>query len=189
MLYRRGHAFDVNAAIRGISDTEWPCRAEIVDLPSWPPIILDGAHNDASLRALGHTVRDLSAEPYILIIGATEGHDHRSMTQELASNAARAIATQSRHPKSVPASRVAEGGTQHGIDFAQQPSVDLALQDALRITNDHPEIGLIIVTGSLFIAAEAREHLLEIEPELYDDLPQPYMVAYEDVGLANDRIA
>ena len=63
------------------------------------------------------------------------------------------------------------------------------LHDALRIAKDHPEIGLIIVTGSLFIAAEAREHLLEIEPELYDDLPQPYMVAYEDVGLANDRIA
>ena len=70
VLYRRGHAFDVNAAIRGISDTEWPCRAELLDLPSWPLVILDGAHNDASLRALSHTVRDLRSTPYILIIGA-----------------------------------------------------------------------------------------------------------------------
>ena len=41
-------------------------------------------------------------------------------------------------------------------------------------------IGMIIVAGSLFIAAEAREVLLGIEPELYEDLTQPYMMAYED---------
>ena len=180
VLYRRGIVFDVNAAIRGISDTVWPCRAEILDLPSWPMIILDGAHNDASLRALSRTVRDLSSTPYILIIGATEGHDHELMTRELGSNAVRTIATQSRHPKSVPASRVAEGGAQHDLDFVQMPSVDMALQESLRIANDNSEIGLIIVTGSLFIAAEAREHLLDIEPELYDDLVQPYMVPYDD---------
>ena len=188
VLYRRGHVFDVNAAVRGISDTEWPCRAEIVELPLWPLIVLDGAHNDASLRALDRTVRDLSSTPYILIVGATEGHDHELMTRELGSNAVRTIATQSRHPKSVPASRVAEGGAQHGLDFVQRPSVDMALQEALRIANDKTEIGLIIVTGSLFIAAEAREHLLDIEPELYDDLVQPYMVPYDDAELANDKI-
>lgn len=189
VLYRRGHVFDVNAAIRGISDTEWPCRAEIVDLPPWPLIILDGAHNDASLRALSHTVRDLSSAPFILIVGTTEGHDHELMTRELGSSAVCTIATQSRHPKSVPASRVAEAGAQHGLEFVQSPSVDLALQEALRIAKDHTEIGLIIVTGSLFIAAEAREYLLDIEPELYDDLAQPYMVPYDDAELVSDRIA
>ena len=188
VLYHRGHAFDVNAAIRGISDTEWPCRAEIVDLPSWPRIILDGAHNDASLRALCHTVRDLCAEPYILIVGSTEGHDHESMARELASNAVRTIATQSRHPKSVPATRLVESWQQRDIDFVQEPSVEMALHEAVRLANDNTEIGLIVVTGSLFIAAEAREHLLGIEPELYDDLPQPYMVPYDDADSANDRI-
>ena len=189
VLYRRGHAFDVNAAVRGMSDTKWPCRAEIVDLPSWPLIILDGAHNDASLRALSRTVWCLTSTPYILIVGATEGHDHEMMTRELGSKAVRTIATQSRHPKSVPASRLAKGWEQHGLDFIQRPSVDSALQEASRISNNHTEIGLIIVTGSLFIAAEAREHLLGIEPELYDDLSQPYMVPYDDAEKANDRIA
>ncbi len=189
VLYRRGHAFDVNAAIRGLSDTEWPCRAEIVDLPSWPLIVLDGAHNGASLRALSRTVRELNSTPYILIVGATEGHDHELMTRELGSNAVRTIATQSRHPKSVPASRVAKAGSQQGIEFSQSQSVDAALSEAYRIADTHPEIGLIIVTGSLFIAAEAREYLLDIEPELYNDLIQPYMQPYDESGLTSDRIA
>lgn len=189
VLYRSGHAFDVNAAIRGISETEWPCRAEILDLPTWPLVILDGAHNDASLRALAHTVRDLSAKPCILIIGSTEGHDHESMARELASNAVLTIATQSRHPKSVPTWRLTKGWQQLDLDFDQRPSVDMAMDEALQIAKKHPEIGLIIVTGSLFIAAEAREYLLGIEPELYDDLVQPYMVPYDGAQLANDRIA
>ena len=45
------------------------------------------------------------------------------------------------------------------------------------------------MTGSLFIAAEAREHLLGIEPELYDDLAQPYTMPYATLETANDRIA
>jgi len=60
-----------------------------------------------------------------------------------------------------------------------QPSVDGALREARGLAEGNPEINLIVVTGSLFVAAEAREDLLGIEPEIYDDLKQPYMLAYE----------
>ena len=204
LLYRTGHAFDVNAAIAGISDAVWPCRTEILDLPSWPLIILDGAHNDASLKALRDTIRDyvvtrpvddannrdgLSPQmPYILIIGATEGHDHEAMTRELAASAFCTIATQSRHPKSTAASRITQVGLKHGLELIQQPGVDAALRYAMGLIKDHPEIELVIVTGSLFIAAEAREFFLGIEPEIYEDLKQPYMTPYEEVVPVNDRI-
>ena len=90
-------------------------RLSIVEAGSkgWPPVILDGAHNDASLKALRDTVDSYfggsaAAEiPYVFIVGSTEGHDHEAMMLELARSAHTTIATQSRHPKSVAASRVA----------------------------------------------------------------------------------
>lgn len=193
VLYRQGHEFDVNVAIRGIENVDWPCRSEVLDIATWPPIILDGAHNDASLKALQDTIHALRsrefeedgrfdrAARYVLIIGATEGHEFESMALELAKSAFCTIATQSRHPKSSHASRLVEAGRKHGLEFSMRPSVGEALRDAKRIVDQNHEIGLIVVTGSLFVAAEAREDLLGIEPEIYDDLKQPYMVPYVSI--------
>ena len=110
------------------------------------------------------------------------------MTRELAASAVCAIATQSRHPKSVPSSRIASVGFETGLELIQRPSVDTALLEARKIAGQRPEIGLIIVTGSLFIAAEAREYLLDIEPEIYEDLKQPYVMPYENVVSLSDKI-
>ena len=197
LLYRTGHPFNLNAAIEGMSDAVWPCRTEIVDVEGLPSVILDGAHNDASLKALKDTVdsyfggvgssnRELrgigGGAPYIFIVGSTEGHDHEAMMLELAQSAHTTIATQSRHPKSIPAARVAQVGRENGLEFRETCSVDMALETASEAAFANPEIGMILVAGSLFIAAEAREALLDIEPELYDDLTQPYMLAYEDAS-------
>ena len=189
VLYANGLQFDVNAAIRGISDTNWPCRAEVLDLPDWPLILLDGAHNDASLKALQDTISHHVDLPFVLIIGATEGHDHETMTRELAASAHSTIATQSRHPKSVPAARFVAAASECGLRFEQSNSVAAALHQAEALARRWTHIGLIIVTGSLFIAAEAREYLLNIEPEIYEDLPQPYMSPYQSEVVAKDRIA
>ena len=203
LLYRTGHTFDLNVAIQGISDAVWPCRAEVVDIEGSPQVILDGAHNDASLKALKDTVGayfrgaaeassgemcGTSTEtPYVFIVGSTEGHDHEAMMLELARSAHTTIATQSRHPKSVPASRVAQVGHENGLEFRETYSVDMALETASEVALANPEIGMIIATGSLFIAAEAREALLDIEPELYEELTQPYMLPYEESPTAPGR--
>lgn len=195
VLYRQGHEFDLNVAIRGIENVDWPCRSEVLDIDGWPSIVLDGAHNDASLKALQGTIRALPdrgfgrAAQYVLIIGATEGHDFESMALELAKSAFYTIATQSRHPKSSHASRLVEAGSKHGLEFSMRPSVGEALHDAKRMAKQNPDIGLIVVTGSLFVAAEAREHLLGIEPEIYDDLKQPYMAPYETESSSGIKIA
>ena len=203
VLYRHGHKFDVNSAIQGIGNVSWPCRTEVLEIESWPSVVLDGAHNDASLKALRETISRIGGRygggrvngrtdgdstvglrpglgaPYILIVGATEGHEFEKMAKELAESASCTIATQSRHPKSSPAARLADSARKQGLDSTTIPSVAEALNEAKRLVEANPEIGLIVVTGSLFVAAEAREHLLGIEPEIYEDLKQPYMLTYE----------
>ena len=205
VLYQLGHAFDTNAALRGVGDASWPCRCEVLDVEGWPRIILDGAHNDASLKALQDTLQRLGtligerkanvcqenghALPYVLIMGATEGHEFEIMAREFAASASHTIATQSRHPKSSPAKRLGEAGRKQGLDFSVQPSVEGALRETKRLVDKNPEIRLVVVTGSLFVAAEVREYLLGIEPEIYEDLKQPYMLAYEDSNTAEITIA
>ena len=189
VLYAKGHQFDVNTAIGGISDTNWPCRAETLDLPDWPLIVLDGAHNDASMKALRDAISNNMDLPFVLIIGATEGHDHETMTREFAASAVSVIATQSRHPKSVPAARFVDVATEYGLIFEQSKNVTNALHQAASLARQRADIGLIVVTGSLFVAAEAREYLLNIEPEIYEDLTQPYMSAYQSEPDSKDRIS
>ena len=205
VLYQSGHAFDINTAIHGIGEASWPCRCEVLTLDGWPLFVLDGAHNDASLNALRETLGSLGvavggnhandrlgdgdSKPFILIIGATEGHEFESTARELAASAVHTITTQSRHPKSSPAERFAEAGGKHGIEVSVQPRVDSALREAKEVVEGNREIGMIVVTGSLFVAAEAREYLLGIEPEIYEDLKQPYMLAYEAEVDAESKIA
>jgi len=202
VLYQQGHAFDVNAAMRGIGDASWPCRCEILKLDDWPLMMLDGAHNDASLKALRDTLRQFGGligedsanacgptASYVLIMGATEGHEFDNLARELAASAFHTVATQSRHPKSSPANRLVEAGREHGIEFSEQPNVEGALREAKRLVEENPQIKLIVVTGSLFVAAEAREHLLGIEPEIYEDLTQPYVMPYESESFSRSKIA
>ncbi|MXZ03785.1 MAG: bifunctional folylpolyglutamate synthase/dihydrofolate synthase [Chloroflexi bacterium] len=202
VLYQQGHAFDVNAAMRGIGDASWPCRCEILKLDDWPLMMLDGAHNDASLKALRDTLRPFGGligedsanacgptASYVLIIGSTEGHEFDNLARELAASAFHTVATQSRHPKSSPANRLVQAGREHGIEFSEQLNVEGALREAKRLVEENPQIQLIVVTGSLFVAAEARELLLGIEPEIYEDLKQPYVMPYESESFSRSKIA
>ena len=54
--------------------------------------------------------------------------------------------------------------------IAQVASVDAAIDAAI---SDAGANDLVLVTGSLFVAAEAREAVLGIEPETYPDLLPP----------------
>ena len=78
----------------------------------------------------------------------------------------RVIATRSRHPRAAPTAMVAEAFRSQHVDAEQIEDVDKAIARALEeATKDT----LVLVTGSLFVAAEAREALKGIEPELYPE--------------------
>ena len=77
------------------------------------------------------------------------------------------FATRSRHPRSLSPSSVAAFFSQEGLEVLE--SSDTA--DAVRRSLEQARSGdLVLATGSLFIAAEAREFMLGIQPEVYPDL-------------------
>ncbi|MGH9202104.1 MAG: bifunctional folylpolyglutamate synthase/dihydrofolate synthase, partial [Vicinamibacterales bacterium] len=65
------------------------------------------------------------------------------------------IAVRAKHPRAMDAHRIGEAFSKQKVDAEIGGSVRDAIMQAMA---DSDESGLICITGSLFVAAEAREH-------------------------------
>jgi len=152
-----------DAVARGFARLTWPARVEVLGERPW--LVVDGAHNVASARALADTLRgNFPATPRTLVFGTTRDKDMVGQLEALLPLADVVVVTQyvenSRavHPDEVAlAARTILGD---GRPFHQASHPAEALELARRLT---PEHGLICVTGSLFLAAETRAHILGLD--------------------------
>jgi dihydrofolate synthase/folylpolyglutamate synthase len=92
----------------------------------------------------------------VVVFGASADKDIQAMADEIAVEADLVIVTRSRHPRAASPERIADCCRRTGLQVSVAKSVDEALRQALDRAG--PE-DLICVTGSLFVAAEAREVL------------------------------
>ena len=147
-------------AARGFAGLTWPARVEVLGERPW--VVVDGAHNAASAEALAQTLRDhFPATRRTLVFGTTREKDLPGQLRPLLPLADAVVATRYvENPRSVEPREVAEAARALGGDsrpIHQAPDPASALDLARRLTG--PD-GLICVTGSLFLAAEARACLL-----------------------------
>ncbi len=148
-----------SATVReGLAALRWPGRIEV--LRRRPLIVADGAHNRDSAGALARTVReDLGRSDAVLVVGCSGDKDVNALADELAPLATQVIATRSRHPRAMDARDVARVFAEREAPVAVEEPVGAALDAALA----QAEAGdAVVVCGSLFVAAEAREHLLGV---------------------------
>ena len=156
-------ALDIDdAAVRdGLAAVRLPGRIEV--LKRRPYTIADGAHNRDSARALVRTLRDqLGLREATFVVGCSSDKDVSALVQELAPVARMIMATRSRHPRALGAralvQTIGERGllTELGLPFAVEEPVGAAIDAA------QAQGGAVVATGSLFVAAEAREHVLGV---------------------------
>jgi len=146
----------------GLAKMQWPGRMEV--LSRQPLLIADGAHNAESARRLRETLsEDLGFTRATFIIGVSRDKDTTGMERELRPMAQRLIATRSRHPRALEARQVAAAFSLNGVSAEPVESVPEAVEIAL--TGSNPD-GVVCIAGSLFVAAEARAHILGIEHEV-----------------------
>ncbi len=142
---------------QGLRRVQLSGRFEPVPLANGVVAILDGAHTPASARALAETVRaEYPGRSVILVLGTSADKDVASLGRELAWIAHRVIATHSRSPRAVPATLVAAGLSAFPVAIEVQSSVADAVSRAKALAQPGD---LIVITGSLFVVAEAREAL------------------------------
>jgi dihydrofolate synthase/folylpolyglutamate synthase len=143
-----------DSAIReGLRAVYWPARMEILGYA--PLVIADGAHNvDSAEKLRAALEKSFDYEELILIMGASPDHATADMLNALLYGVQRAIVTQSHHPRSATPRQLQA----HAEHLGFQPEVCQSVPEALNLAL--AEAGpqdLICCTGSLFVAAEARE--------------------------------
>jgi dihydrofolate synthase/folylpolyglutamate synthase len=140
----------------------WPGRLEV--LRERPLVVADGAHNGDSARRLREALRDyFQFDRLILVSGVSQDKTVEDMARELAPSAALVIATTSHHPRAGDPAAVAAAYAAAGAATETAPSVAAALERALVVA---APADLVCVVGSLFVAAEAREHALKLVAEV-----------------------
>jgi dihydrofolate synthase/folylpolyglutamate synthase len=158
LLAERGLEVAPEAVARGFARLRFPARVEILGESPW--LVIDGAHNVASAEALAETLRHcLPDVPRTLVFGTTREKDLRGQLRALLPLFDRCVATRYvENPRAVPSWEVANAVRQlSDCPVEAEPGPSEALATARQRT---PPEGLICVTGSLFLAAEARAVVL-----------------------------
>jgi len=139
---------------RGLGQVEWPGRFQI--LSRKPIVLVDGAHNVASMRRLVENVRAyFDHKRVFLVMGASCDKDIPGIVKELVSLSPRVVVTRSSHPRAAAPSVVAAGFISQGIEPKLSENVFQALSHTLSLAGKED---LICVTGSLFVVAEALDY-------------------------------
>ena len=169
-LREQGYSIPEPAFAEGFARVSWPCRMEV--LSQSPLVVADGAHNAYSMATLLESVPKYFDYSNLLVIaGFSRDKSLKEMVAMLAEGRPRVITTRSRHPRSAPEQELAGLFRDQGLSRVNAMGmVKGAVAKALELAGPKD---LILGTGSLFVAAEIREALLGIEPELYPDLLPP----------------
>jgi dihydrofolate synthase/folylpolyglutamate synthase len=171
-LADHGLAIPEAALRRGLQEVRWPARLEIIRRR--PLVVLDGAHNVDSVRRLCQALEEyLPYSRAIVVAGFSADKDIGAIAAELERlpRLAQVIATRSPHPRAAPADAVAAAFLEREIETTWEEDVPAALEVALSLAA--PE-DMVCVMGSLFVAAEARRHILGLEA---DPAPAPASLA------------
>ena len=138
-------------AIRqGLATVEWPGRLEI--LSHDPLMIVDGAHNGDSAQKLATALREVfHINQWTLVIGISADKDIPAIFDALRPMAARIIVTRARNTRAADIEELALQVTDRG----QEPIIAASVANAIELALKHQTP--IIITGSLFTVADARE--------------------------------
>ena len=140
------------AVYAGLSNVTWPVRFEVV--ARRPEIILDAAHSLESLQELHKTLDAVSGDRRIRIVfGVSRDKNIPAMCAEIHSWAITVYLTTADHPRSHPFSSQEAEQYFSGAPVKIVPDVRRAVEQAVR--DSSPE-DIIVITGSLFVASQAR---------------------------------
>ncbi|MGH8981998.1 MAG: bifunctional folylpolyglutamate synthase/dihydrofolate synthase, partial [Acidimicrobiales bacterium] len=158
-----GASLDPAVVSDGIGTARMPGRLEV--LGRHPLCLVDGAHNVAGTQALAAALEDFSVEgETVVVVGMLVERDPSAMLEPLVAAGVRSlVACAPDSPRAQSADVVAEAGTAAGMRVTTARSVPDAVARALELAGDD---GLVVITGSLYVVAEARTHLLDTAPSV-----------------------
>ena len=152
-LKAAGYEIDTEKSARGLHQVTLAGRMEMV----WndPRIMIDGAHNAASIRALIHAIgQNIPYDSMVVIFGCNSDKDVLGMLQQLQYGADKVIFTRSNSTKAVSPQELSDMYTELCGKMCQTSS---SLGEALQLARS--AVGredLICITGSFYLIGQAK---------------------------------
>jgi len=141
----------------GLGGSRWEGRLEIVS--ARPLVVLDGAHNPASVASLVDAVRRDFAGTYkrlIMVVGVLDDKDLAGMLGMLMPLGDEVVFTSAAYERAVPPRKLMEAAPAYtgGVSFCD------TVADALRLALSRAsEQDMVLVAGSLYVVGEAKAFL------------------------------
>jgi len=137
----------------GLKNTIWPGRCEVVHHK--PFVVLDGAQNAASIAVLKKAIKDnFRYKRLTLVFGVSSDKDVKGMASKLSGFFDEAILTKSANPRARSPKDLLPYFIGKKIQITDNTKE--AIKRAMAIASGSD---LVLVAGSLFVAAEAREYI------------------------------
>jgi len=148
-----GYSFDNEKVMQGLHEVSLLGRMEIIHED--PRIMIDGAHNASSIRALIHAIgQNIPYDSMVMIFGCNSDKDVPGMLEQLQYGADKVIFTRSNSPKAMSPQDLADMYTEICNKMCQ---VSSSLGEALQLANS--AVGredLICITGSFYLIGQAK---------------------------------
>jgi dihydrofolate synthase/folylpolyglutamate synthase len=153
-LKNQGLAIDDSRAIQGLAGVYLPGRMEIISQD--PRILVDGAHNAASIQALMRAMgQHIHYDSMVMIFGCAADKDIDGMMTQICTGADKVIFTRaSSNARAARPQDLAEAYVQR---CGREAQVTETLADALRVARSAvSREDIICVTGSFYLVGEAK---------------------------------
>lgn len=151
-LKAKGVPVDDQKAVIGLSNVNLPGRMQMI--AENPRILVDGAHNAASVDALMRAIgQNITYDSMVVIFGCFKDKDISGMIRRIQVGADKAIFTPVQSPRSADPAELAASYMENSGKMAQvAKSLEAAMQIALGAVGRED---LICITGSFTLVAEA----------------------------------
>jgi len=160
-LRERGVPLEAACVRRGLSRVDWPGRFQV--LARNPLLILDGAHNPASMSRLAESIEQVAvARDLVFLLGFSADKDIRGSAAALSRLGGRIIVTRSQQPRAAEPRDIAMKLSGLGLKLWCEPDVARGLWRARAMARRD---GTVCVAGSLYLVAEVLR-LWRTQPSL-----------------------
>ncbi|MDF1535333.1 MAG: bifunctional folylpolyglutamate synthase/dihydrofolate synthase [bacterium] len=157
-----GWSLDMDDAVRGLGEARWPGRFQWVQ--GRPPVLVDGAHNPAAVRALVDSLEGI--EPAVWLVSALADKDLGGMAAWMGRLGRRVVLVPLDHPRAAGVREMA-GQFPEGFEVRSAESVSHGLKMAREWAG---ESGTVIAAGSIVLAGKVLEELGKQEPEVEEGM-------------------
>lgn len=155
VLREKGFPVATDAVSKGLASVRWPARVEVMH--ERPYIVVDVAHNPASLAALRASLEQMfPGRRIVLVFGMVATHDHRASTSLIAPLAESVFVTTPQHAKPLAAAVLADEVRRYTKHVEVIEDRRAAVDRAIELAGDD---GVVVITGSFFLVGEVRERL------------------------------